>query len=77
MSKTKKISDNFFSDEKFFSRSEFCPGLHTAVVFRMQSFNIINSSSPTDHTFGSFGINVHNRSLSVYVVVVVVTSVQS
>ena len=55
MSETNFFSDNFFSD-KFFSqqkiffldfvsdwilfRTEFCLALHTAVVFRMQSFNM-------------------------------------
>ena len=50
-SKAKKISDknifsrqNFFLDLDFvsdwiFSWTEFCLGLHTAVVFRMESFN--------------------------------------
>ena len=33
----------FFSDgqKKNFSQTEFCLGLHTAVVFRMQSFNLV------------------------------------
>ena len=30
----------FFLTKKFFSRTGFCLGLHTAVVFRMQSFNL-------------------------------------
>ena len=47
---TPEIQDKFFSDiifprqkksfSQIFSRTVFCLGLHTAVVFRMQSFNI-------------------------------------
>ena len=53
----KFFSDNFFSDKKvfffdffsdwilsqteFLSRTGFCFGLHTAFVFRMQSFKIV------------------------------------
>ena len=35
-----EIRDNLFPT-KFFSQTEFCLGLHTAVVFRMQPFNYI------------------------------------
>ena len=40
---SEKISKNFFPTTFFlinFFATEFCLGLHTAVVFRMQSFNI-------------------------------------
>ena len=40
---SKKISENFFRTKFFSNRilswTEFCLGLHTAVVFRMQLFN--------------------------------------
>ena len=46
-SETKIFPDNFFSDKNFFSqilsRTEFFLGLHTAVAFRMQSFNFVES----------------------------------
>ena len=39
------FADNFFPTKEFFSwilsQSEFCLGLHAAVVFRMQSFNYV------------------------------------
>ena len=56
----KKFSDNFFSNKNIFlklnfvldwilPRTEFCLGfclgLHTAVVFRMQSFNLLSNET--------------------------------
>ena len=42
-SETKFSPENFFPNGqgKILSRTAFCLGLHTAVVFRMQSFNYI------------------------------------
>ena len=45
------VSDSILSWTEFYlgldlSRTEFCLGLHTAVVFRMQSFNIVGKGIP-------------------------------
>ena len=45
---TKKM--HWKSEIKFQSRTGFCLGLHTAVVFRMQSFNVVSYPEYQDTT---------------------------